>query len=45
VGAHLPLDLVGGAGLGMMCVAGVRRAFALVDRVQSGETRRRVTDP
>jgi membrane-associated phospholipid phosphatase len=25
VGAHLPLDLVGGAGLGMMIAAAVRR--------------------
>jgi membrane-associated phospholipid phosphatase len=32
VGAHLPLDLVGGAGLGMMCVVGVRRALALASR-------------
>jgi membrane-associated phospholipid phosphatase len=33
VGAHLPADLVGGAGLGMMCGAGVRLAVALVDRL------------
>ena len=32
VGAHLPLDLVGGAGLGMMCVVGVRLAFAFASR-------------
>jgi membrane-associated phospholipid phosphatase len=32
VGAHLPLDLVGGAGLGMMVAVAVRLAFERIDR-------------
>jgi membrane-associated phospholipid phosphatase len=36
VGAHLPLDLVGGAGLGMMCVAGVRLVSGFADRSRVG---------